>query len=127
MLNSDVARWARARVRTYEELRWKLCTAMVCVRPFSFPLQVSWLSESNDSGNLFGIIFVLVEGALRAPPTASPPLNMHKALIFSGAFIMATCFAIFFIHGKQARREMDIKMGGERRRNTEEVGTETER
>jgi len=62
-------------------------------------------------GNLLGIIFVLVQGALRAPSTASPPLNMHKALIFNGAFIMASTSFVFFIRGRQARREMDVRMG----------------
>jgi hypothetical protein len=62
-------------------------------------------------GNLLGTIFVLVQGALRAPSTASPPLNMHRALIFNGVFIVVCSSLVFFIRGKQARREMDIKMG----------------
>jgi len=66
------------------------------------------------SGNLFGITFVLVEGALRAPATASPPLNMHKALMFNGVFIMLTCISIFSIRGTQVRRENDVRMGQER-------------
>jgi len=66
------------------------------------------------SGNLFGIIFVLVEGALRAPATASPPLNMHKALIFHGVFIVLSCISIFFIRGTQVRRQNDVRMGQER-------------
>jgi hypothetical protein len=66
------------------------------------------------SGNLFSITFVLVEGALRAPSTASPPLNMHKALIFNGVFIMLMCTSVFFIRGTQVRRENDVRMGQER-------------
>lgn len=66
------------------------------------------------SGNLFAIMMVLVGGALRAPPTASPPLNMHKALIFNGVFIMVACASIFFIRGTQVRRENDVRMGKER-------------
>lgn len=66
-----------------------------------------------SSGNLFGIMFVLVEGALRAPRTASPPLNMHSALIFNGVFIMVVCLSIFFLRGTQVRRENDVRMGQE--------------
>ncbi|KIM57391.1 hypothetical protein SCLCIDRAFT_1219430 [Scleroderma citrinum Foug A] len=36
------------------------------------------------SGNIFGIILILAEGALRAPSTANPPYNMHGALILHG-------------------------------------------
>jgi len=61
-------------------------------------------------GNLVGIMFVLVQGALRAPPTASPPHNMHRALVFNGAYIVACASLVFFVRGKQVRREMDIKM-----------------
>lgn len=61
-----------------------------------------------------------MEGALRAPTTANPPLNMRRALIFSGAFIMVGCSTIFFIRGKQARREMDVRMGGESAREKDE-------
>jgi len=66
------------------------------------------------SGNLFAITFVLVEGALRASPTASPPLNMHKALIFNGVFIVLMCISVIFIRGTQVRRENDVRMGQER-------------
>ncbi|KAJ3487930.1 hypothetical protein NLI96_g3218 [Meripilus lineatus] len=57
--------------------------------------------------NLFGIIFVLVEGALRAPDTANPPENMRRALIFQGAFICGTTVFVAALQGKQRRREMD--------------------
>jgi len=59
------------------------------------------------AGNVFAIIFVLVEGALRAGPGASPPLNMRKALIFNGAIIFASALTVFFIRGKQVRKELD--------------------
>ncbi|KAF7364730.1 MFS general substrate transporter [Mycena venus] len=55
----------------------------------------------------FVIVFILVEGALRAGPDASPPLNMHRALIFNGAVIMGICIAIFFLRGKQVRKQLD--------------------
>jgi MFS transporter, FLVCR family, MFS-domain-containing protein 7 len=47
------------------------------------------------------------QGALRAGPNASPPLNMHKAIIFNGVFIAVPCMLVFFLRGKQARKEMD--------------------
>ncbi|KAF5380571.1 hypothetical protein D9615_004653 [Tricholomella constricta] len=59
------------------------------------------------AGNLFGVIFVLSEGALRAGPTANPPLNMHRALIFNGTIIMISASLIFLIHGRQVRKERD--------------------
>jgi len=59
------------------------------------------------AGNAFTVIFVLSETALRASPDANPPLNMRRALIFNGAFIMASASFVFFLRGKQARRELD--------------------
>ncbi|KAG5647055.1 hypothetical protein DXG03_001425 [Asterophora parasitica] len=58
-------------------------------------------------GNLFGVIFVLSEGALRASPSANPPLNMRRALVFHGTIIMASCCLVFLIHGRQVRKERD--------------------
>ncbi|KAI6040338.1 major facilitator superfamily domain-containing protein [Pisolithus marmoratus] len=63
-----------------------------------------------DSANLFGIMLILVEDALRAPSTANPPYNMHDALIFHGCVVMVCGSAIFFQRAKQARREMDEVM-----------------
>ncbi|KAG5639117.1 hypothetical protein H0H81_006706 [Sphagnurus paluster] len=59
------------------------------------------------SGNLFGVIFVLVEGALRAGPQANPPLNMLRSLIFNGAIIMSSASLVFMLHGRQVRKERD--------------------
>lgn len=47
------------------------------------------------------------QDALRAPSTANPPLNMHKAIIFNGVCSLATAGLIFFVHGHQARRARD--------------------
>ncbi|TCD60820.1 hypothetical protein EIP91_009489 [Steccherinum ochraceum] len=58
-------------------------------------------------GNFFGIVYVLVNGALRGSETANPPLNMHRALIFQGAFICGSVVLVVFLKGRQARREMD--------------------
>lgn len=59
------------------------------------------------AGNAFTLIFVLSESALRASPDANPPLNMHRALIFHGAFIISATSSVFFLRGKQARRALD--------------------
>jgi MFS transporter, FLVCR family, MFS-domain-containing protein 7 len=47
------------------------------------------------------------EGVLRAPPSADPPLNMKKGLIFNGVFVLATSCTVVLIRGKQARKELD--------------------
>jgi len=57
--------------------------------------------------NGFAIIFILVEGALRAGPGANPPLNMRRALIFNGAIVMATSVSVFFLRGQQTRKQLD--------------------
>ncbi|KAF8629274.1 hypothetical protein AX17_005852 [Amanita inopinata Kibby_2008] len=58
-------------------------------------------------GNLLGVVFVLVEGALRRGPDASPPLNMHRALIFNGVVVAATALIVLFLKGKQERKVLD--------------------
>ncbi|KAF9227412.1 MFS general substrate transporter [Gyrodon lividus] len=65
------------------------------------------------SGNLFGVMLILAEGALRAPPTANPPYNMHDALIFHGSVIIAFGTLVFFVRARQARRELDEAMAGQ--------------
>ncbi|GJE88916.1 MFS general substrate transporter [Phanerochaete sordida] len=62
------------------------------------------------AGNLMGVIFVHTAGALRAGPDANPPLNMHRALIFLGAFVCSAVVTIFGLRGRQARREMDERV-----------------
>ena len=49
----------------------------------------------------------LVEGALRAGPDAHPPKNMHRAVIFQGAFVCAAVAAIAGLRGTQTRRSQD--------------------
>ncbi|TFY82793.1 hypothetical protein EWM64_g1222 [Hericium alpestre] len=61
-------------------------------------------------GNLLSIVYLLSQGALRAPSTASPPLNMHRAIIFNGAWVFASCWFVFLFNGRQARRERDERM-----------------
>ncbi|KAF5367077.1 hypothetical protein D9758_003910 [Tetrapyrgos nigripes] len=58
-------------------------------------------------GNLMGFIFVLVENHLRAGPDAHPPNNMKQSLIFQGSFVMAIVLLIFFLEGKQTRKDLD--------------------
>jgi len=61
-------------------------------------------------GNMFCIVFVLVQGALRASPAANPPQNMHTTIIFNGVWVSAVATLVFFLQGKQARRERDEQM-----------------
>jgi len=68
------------------------------------------------TGNLFGIIFILSMNALRAGADADPPLNMRRALIFNGTFVLVATSVIFFMRGKQTRKERDEHM---RRQTTE--------
>lgn len=51
-----------------------------------------------------------VENSLRAGPDANPPLNMHRALIFSGAFALTSGVLVFLLRGKQTRRKLDEEM-----------------
>ncbi|KAH9979057.1 MFS general substrate transporter [Lactifluus volemus] len=61
-------------------------------------------------GNLLSIIFILVQNALRDSDAANPPLNMHRAILFNGIVVFIVCLLVFFLDGKQARREMDEQM-----------------
>ncbi|KAI0334148.1 MFS general substrate transporter [Cubamyces sp. BRFM 1775] len=60
-----------------------------------------------SSTNLFGLVFVLAENALRAGPDASPPLNMRRARIFQASLVAAVITFVYLIEGKQTRREQD--------------------
>lgn len=57
--------------------------------------------------NIFTIIMILAESALRAGPGAKPPLNMRNALIFHGTIICVVSVLVFGVNGKQMRRERD--------------------
>lgn len=50
--------------------------------------------------------------ALRASDSASPPLNMHRSLIFLGVFICVVVSSVLLLRGRQARRETDVLMLG---------------
>jgi len=64
-------------------------------------------------GNLFCIIFILVQDALRASPSADPPQNMRRAIIFNGVWVVVVTASVFFLRGTQARRELDEQMNEE--------------
>lgn len=53
--------------------------------------------------------------ALRASDSASPPLNMHRSLIFLGVFIGVVVSSVLILRGRQVRREMDVSMLGRSR------------
>ncbi|KAJ7680271.1 major facilitator superfamily domain-containing protein [Mycena polygramma] len=86
----------------------------VTMLPVSLELACEITRNADGSGALlwfacngFAIIFILVEGALRAGLDANPPLNMHRALIFNGVLVMATGSSVFFLRGKQTRKQLD--------------------
>ncbi|KAH9856353.1 major facilitator superfamily domain-containing protein [Lenzites betulinus] len=72
------------------------------------------------STNACGLIFVVVEGALRAGPDASPPLNMHQSAIFQASIVATVILLVFLIEGKQTRRAQDEE--ADRARNSGSVG-----
>ncbi|KAK0461336.1 major facilitator superfamily domain-containing protein [Desarmillaria tabescens] len=77
-------------------------------------------------GNLFAIMFILdlVMDALRAGPDAEPPLNMRRALIFNGAFVLAAASFVALLQGKQVRKDMDeikLQESTQTRRTDEEA------
>ncbi|KAJ7188327.1 major facilitator superfamily domain-containing protein [Mycena filopes] len=88
--------------------------ASVTMLPVSLELACEITRNADGSSALLwtacnglAIIFILVEGALRAGPDANPPLNMRRALIFNGAFVMGVAASIFFLRGRQMRKQVD--------------------
>jgi hypothetical protein len=61
------------------------------------------------------VSFSPVQGALRASPAASPPQNMHRTIIFNGIWVSAVAGLVFFLRGKQVRRELDEQMYDDQR------------
>ena len=51
--------------------------------------------------------------ALRAPEDASPPLNMHRSLIYSGTSICTAAMTILLFRGEQKRRMKDARVAAE--------------
>lgn len=58
-------------------------------------------------GNLLGVVWILSQQALRAGPDANPPLNLRRASIFHGAWVLTAAVSVFFIRGRQTRKELD--------------------
>ncbi|KAK0455056.1 major facilitator superfamily domain-containing protein [Armillaria borealis] len=75
-------------------------------------------------GNLFAIVFILVMDALRAGSDAAPPLNMRRALIFNGVFVLVAVSFVALLQGKQVRKHMDeikLQESTQTRRTDEEA------
>lgn len=68
----------------------------------------SWVGDIRSRPVFLTLIGrITVEGALRAGPDANPPLNMHRALVFNGSIVMISCGCVFFLRGKQTRKQVD--------------------
>ncbi|KAJ7084336.1 major facilitator superfamily domain-containing protein [Mycena belliarum] len=88
--------------------------ASVTMLPVSLELACEVTRNADGSSallwfacNLFAVIFILAEGALRAGPDANPPLNMRRALILSGTTVMISSVFVLFLQGKQTRKQID--------------------
>ncbi|GJE91828.1 MFS general substrate transporter [Phanerochaete sordida] len=86
----------------------------ITILPLALELAVELTRHADGSvavqwfaGNLMAVVFVHVEGALRAGHDAHPPLNLHRALIFQGALVSGGVVTMLGMRGRQARREMD--------------------
>ncbi|KZO95536.1 MFS general substrate transporter [Calocera viscosa TUFC12733] len=89
-----------------------ICSFILLPVALELGCEVSRNAETSSaifwcSANLFSVIYILVEGALRASADANPPLNMHRAIIFQAIVVLVLCAAVFGLEGRQARREMD--------------------
>ncbi|CAE6508631.1 unnamed protein product [Rhizoctonia solani] len=68
-----------------------------------------------SSGNLLTLVFITVMDHLRDDsPSANPPSNMRKSLIFQASFVSACTVFIVGLKAKQTRRELDVQMQRER-------------
>ena len=64
------------------------------------------------SGNLCGVVFILVSDAMKANTEATPPRNMHSALVFQAvvaAFVVPAALALGYVGGgaRMGRGEID--------------------
>ncbi|KAH8994743.1 MFS general substrate transporter [Lactarius hatsudake] len=90
----------------------------ISLLPVAIELGVELTRNSDGSsavlwffGNLLSISFILIQGALRADRvTGNPPLNMHRAIVFNGIAVFAISLLVFFLRGRQTRRELDEQM-----------------
>ena len=51
--------------------------------------------------------FFAVQSVVRASPTASPPLNMHNAIVFNSDWVVSCFHLVFVIQKKKLQREGD--------------------
>jgi len=91
-----------------------ICSFILLPVALELGCEMSRNAESSSAvlwcgGNLGNFIFVLVQDALRAPDTDNPPNNMRRALIFGSVVITVICSSVFFLTGRQARRELDAE------------------
>ncbi|KIL59623.1 hypothetical protein M378DRAFT_169009 [Amanita muscaria Koide BX008] len=59
------------------------------------------------TGNLNVVPYILVQEALRAGPHGSPPNHMRQGLKFTAILAMVTASFVFFLRGKQERKQID--------------------
>ncbi|KZT58894.1 MFS general substrate transporter [Calocera cornea HHB12733] len=95
-----------------------VCSFILLPVALELGVEVSRNAETSSaifwcSANLFSVIYILVEGALRAPEDADPPLNMHRAVIFQSVVVMVLCAAVFGLEGRQVRRQIDKEKADE--------------
>jgi len=95
-----------------------ICSFILLPVALELGCEVSRNAETSSAifwcfANLMSVIYILVEGALRAPADADPSLNMHRAIIFQAVVVLVLCVFVFGLEGRQVRREMDKEKAGE--------------
>ncbi|QRV79125.1 major facilitator superfamily transporter [Ceratobasidium sp. AG-Ba] len=77
--------------------------------------EVTRSAETSSSvlwfaGNLLSVVFVLSMDALRDDsPTANPPSNMRKSLIFQACFVSVVALSVVGLKAEQNRRKRDLQ------------------
>ncbi|KAH8828337.1 major facilitator superfamily domain-containing protein [Flagelloscypha sp. PMI_526] len=89
--------------------------ASLTILPVALELGVELTRNADGSSailwfccNLWCVIFILVDGALRKPESEN--YDMRNALVFNGTICMVASSLIFFLRGRQRRRERDEQM-----------------
>ena len=88
-----------------------LCILFSKVR-ICYLLSSSWVSITSPRPKFASQLSspFTVQGALRAKDTAKPPLNMRHSIEFNGILVFAVALLVFFLRGRQTRRELDEQM-----------------
>ncbi|EPS98256.1 hypothetical protein FOMPIDRAFT_1051656 [Fomitopsis schrenkii] len=88
--------------------------ASLILLPVALELAIEFTRNANASpamlwasSNLIGVVFVLVEGALREGSDADPPYSMHRAIMFHGIVVVVAATLINLMEGRQVRRSAD--------------------